>query len=231
MVQPRSLNIRCFLGHFLLLINPGLVVQAINLPLQSAPFTFSSGLVKITGAECLKSRLLHFLQFWLITSILFLSGKLLETHGQTGLFGNLKGEKNGGKGIQRICQNDLSLTKCSHVCTIPCMHVAHTVHLHAHSLAFCAFTHILPCQHPTSTLTEAQPCTDKSCICSHHPRPPHPPPDSWQGTTQMVPILPVAKQGCYPNLVLAIPAWCSLAFHPPQRQKYLLSHVFTQLCS
>lgn len=75
MVQPRSLNICCFLGHFLLLINPGLVVQAINFPLQSAPFIFSSGL-KITGSECLKSSLLHFLQFWLITSILFLSGKL-----------------------------------------------------------------------------------------------------------------------------------------------------------
>lgn len=144
MVQPRSLNICCFLGHFLLLINPGLVVQAINFPLQSAPFIFSSGL-KISGSECLKSSLLHFLQFWLITSILFLSGKLLQTHGQTGLLGNLKGERNGGKGIQKICQNDLSLTKCSHVCTIPGTHVAHTVHLQARSLAFCAFTHILPC--------------------------------------------------------------------------------------
>lgn len=73
-------------------------MQAINLSLQSASFIFfSSGLVKITGSENLKSRLLHFLQFWSIISIIFFSGKLSQTHGQAGQLGDLGGERNGGK--------------------------------------------------------------------------------------------------------------------------------------
>lgn len=46
-LQPGSLNLLGFLGHFVLLINPGPVMQAINLSLQSASFIlffFSSGL-------------------------------------------------------------------------------------------------------------------------------------------------------------------------------------------
>lgn len=73
-------------------------MQAINLSLQSASFIFfSSGLVKITGSENLKSRLLHFLQFWSIISVIFFSGKLSQTHGQAGQLGDLGGERNGGK--------------------------------------------------------------------------------------------------------------------------------------
>lgn len=80
-------------------------MQAINLSLQSASFIFfSSGLVKITGSENLKSRLLHFLQFWSIISIIFFSGKLSQTHGQAGQLGDLGGgEERGEKGNQKIC--------------------------------------------------------------------------------------------------------------------------------
>lgn len=67
-------------------------------------YFFSSGLVKITGSENLKSRLLHFLQFWSIISIIFFSGKLSQTHGQAGQLGDLgAGRGTGEKGNQKIC--------------------------------------------------------------------------------------------------------------------------------
>lgn len=41
---------------------------------------------------------------------------------------------------------------------------------------------------------------------------------------------PLLSRTVHPNLVPAVLAWCSTAFHPPQCQEHLLSHIFIQLC-
>lgn len=45
------------------------------------------------------------------------------------------------------------------------------------------------------------------------------------------PSSPLPSRAVHPNLVSAIPAWCSESLHPPQCQELLLSNLHTQLCS
>lgn len=105
------------------------------------------------------------------------------------------------------------------------------MHLCAHSLSFPAFTHLLPCWHPALAFAEAQPCTDQRCISSLHPWPPYPPQIPGREPHKWFLSSPLSSRAVHPNLVPAIPAQRSKAFHPPQCLEHLLSHIFTQLCA
>ena len=59
----------------------------------------------------------------------------------------------------------------------------------------------------------------------HIPQIPGREPHKW------FPSSPLPGTSVQPNLVCAVLAWCSTAFHPPHCQEHLLSHIFTQLCS
>lgn len=74
-------------------------------------------------------------------------------------------------------------------------------------------------------LAQIRAASSPSILDPHiHPQIPGREPHKWLLYTSL------PSRAVLPNRVPTIPAWCSVAFHPPQCHECLLSHIFTQLC-